>query len=67
MKLLPPYLFLASYLSQAALAVLCGLILSGISIPRLANESSGGRPLIEIVRQRKFVAAIICGVISDIC
>ncbi len=65
MKLLPPYLFLASYLSQAALAVLCGLILSGISIPRLADENSGGgRPLIEIVRQRKFVAAIICGVIS---
>ncbi|MEO7054240.1 MAG: MFS transporter [Rhizomicrobium sp.] len=65
MKLLPPYLFLASYLAMAALAVLCGLILSGISIPKLANENSGsGRPLIEIVRQRKFVAAIICGVIS---
>ncbi len=65
MKLLPPYLFLASYLAQAALAVLCGLILSGISIPRLADEiSNGGRPLMEIVRQRKFIAAIICGVIS---
>ena len=65
MKLLPPYLFLASYLAQAALAVLCGLILSGISIPKLADENTNaGRPLIEIVRQRKFVAAIICGVIS---
>src|SRR6185503_16044057 len=65
MKLLPPYLFLASYLSQAALAVLCGAILSGISIPKLADENTNaGRPLVEIIRQRKFVAAIICGVIS---
>jgi MFS family permease len=64
MKLLPPYLFLASYLAQAGLAVLCGLILAGISLPRLAAETSGGRPLLEIVRQRKFIAAIICGVIS---
>jgi MFS family permease len=64
MKLLPPYLFLASYLAMAALAVVCGLVLAGISIPKLANENGGGRPLIEIVRQRKFVAAIICGVIS---
>ena len=65
MKLLPPYLFVASYLAQAALAVVCGMVLSGISIPRLVSETTGhGRPLLEIVRQRKFVAAIVCGVIS---
>ncbi len=65
MKLLPPYLFLASYLAQAGLALLCGLVLSGISLPRLAAEKTGaGRPLAIIVRQRKFIAAIICGVIS---
>ena len=52
MKLLPPYLFLASYLAQAGLAVLCGLILSGIRLPRLAAEVHGGRPLLVIVRQR---------------
>ena len=64
MKLLPPYLFLASYLAQAGMALICGLILSGISLPRLANEAHGGRPLLKIVRQKKFIAAIICGVIS---
>jgi MFS family permease len=64
MKLLPPYLFLASYLAQAALAVVCGLILSGIALPPMPEERTGGRPLLEIVRQRKFLAAIICGVIS---
>ena len=64
MKLLPPYLFLASYLAQAGMALVCGMILSGISLPRLAGEAHGGRPLLEIVRQRKFVAAIICGIIS---
>ena len=64
MKLLPPYLFLASYLAQAGMAIVCGAILSGISLPQLADEAHGGRPLLEIVRQRKFVAAIICGVIS---
>src|SRR6185503_19504441 len=61
MKLLPPYLFLASYLAQAGLAVICGLILSGIKLPALAEERTGGRPLVEIIRQRKFIAAIICG------
>src|ERR1019366_7547773 len=65
MKLLPPYLFLASYLAQASLAVLCGLVLSGISLPHHAEEKvHGGRPLLVIVGQRKFIAAIICGVIS---
>jgi MFS family permease len=64
MKLLPPYLFLASYLAQAALALVCGLVLSGIALPPLPEERTGGRPLAEIVRQRKFLAAIICGVIS---
>ena len=65
MKLLPPYMFLASYLAQAGMALICGLILSGISLPRLAEENvQNGRPLGEIIRQRKFVAAIICGVIS---
>jgi MFS family permease len=65
MNLLPPYLFLASYLAQASLALLCGLVLSGISLPHHAEEKAhGGRPLRVIVGQRKFIAAIICGVIS---
>src|SRR4029079_2057795 len=52
------------YLAQAGMALVCGAILSGISLPQLADEAQGGRPLAEIVRQKKFVAAIICGVIS---
>src|SRR5262249_31507318 len=64
MKLLPPYLFLASYLAQAGMAIICGAILSGISLPRLADEAHGGRPLLEVVRPSKFLAAIICGVIT---
>ena len=64
MNLLPK-MFLASFLAQAGLAAICGAILTGVNLPPLAAEQAGrGRPLSEIVKQRKFIAAIVCGVIS---
>lgn len=65
MDLWQPYLFAATYLAQAAVAVLAGLILLGVRLPRPPGvELAGGRPLGVIVRQPRFIAAVICGVVS---
>ena len=65
--LLPPYLFAASYLGQAAFAVLAGIvILAFFRSPSGAHFTSTrvGRPIGEIARQPKFVVAVVCGVAS---
>lgn len=65
MDLWPPYLFAATFLVQAVVAVLSALILLGVRLPMpTAAEIAGGRPLIEIARQPRFVAAAICGAVS---
>ena len=65
MDLWPPYLFAASYLGQAVVALLAMALLSFVDIPRLAGESAGGgRPLMEVARQPAFVVAAICGVVT---
>jgi MFS family permease len=65
MDLWPPYLFAATYLAQAAIAVASGVILFGVRLPLpTASELAGGRPLGVIVRQPRFIVAVICGVVS---
>ncbi|MGZ5828966.1 MAG: MFS transporter [Xanthobacteraceae bacterium] len=63
---LPPILFAATYLAQAGLAALCGLILMLLKIPVPPRKQVGGegRPLSEIARQPKFIVAVACGVAS---
>ena len=65
MDLWQPYIFAATFLAQAAVAALCALVLLGVRIPApTAAEAAGGRPLGVIVRQPKFITAVICGVVS---
>lgn len=65
MDLWPPHLFAATYLAQAAVAALSALVLIGVRLPMpTAAEIAGGRPLGTIVRQPRFVTAVICGVVS---
>jgi len=65
MDLLPPYLFAATYLGQAALAALCALVLTGVRLPVPQGARHGtGRPLSEIAAQPRFVAAVMAGVVS---
>jgi predicted MFS family arabinose efflux permease len=61
-----PYLFAASFLAQAALALVSAAVLMLIRIPRLAAGAAtpGGRPLREIARQPRFIVAVACGVAS---
>jgi MFS family permease len=62
----PPYLFAASFLAQAAVAVAAAVVLSFLKIPTPPRVQAGGegRPLKEIVQQPRFVVAVVCGVAS---
>lgn len=65
MSLWPPYLFSATYLAQAGVALVSALVLSGVAIPPItATEASAGRPLAVIAAQPKFIAAVTCGMVS---
>jgi predicted MFS family arabinose efflux permease len=65
MDLWQPYVFAATFLAQAAVAVLSALVLVGVRIPMpTAAEVAGGRPLGVILRQPRFIIAVICGVVS---
>jgi MFS family permease len=62
----PPYLFAATYLAQAAVAIVAGLTLMFLKIPRppAPTAANAGRPLSEIARQPKFIVAVGCGIAS---
>jgi MFS family permease len=62
----PPYLFAASYLAQAAVAIVAAIVLTFLKIPTppRVQEGGEGRPLTQILQQPRFVVAVICGVAS---
>lgn len=63
--ILPQYLFAASYLAQAVVAVVAAGVLTLVKIPKLPPIPAGAgdaRPLREIFRQPKLIAAVICGI-----
>lgn len=65
MDLWQPYLFAFSFLVQAAVALVAMGILAGVDMPKPAPaDLHGGRPLLDIVIQPRFIAAALCGVIS---
>ncbi|MDN5843094.1 MAG: MFS transporter [Alcaligenaceae bacterium] len=65
MDLWPPHMFAATFLIQAAVAVIAALILLGVRLPMPSvAEVAGGRPLATIARQPRFIAAVISGSVS---
>src|SRR5271154_3538874 len=65
MNVWPPYLFAFSFVVQAIVALVAMAILSGVDAPKPSPaDLHGGRPLFEIVRQPRFIAAALCGVIA---
>ena len=64
MDLTPGRMFAASYMAQACVAVVAMVVLSGVRLPRPAVNVARGRPLGDIVRQRSFIVAALCGVVS---
>src|SRR5215470_16496531 len=65
MDVWPPYLFAFSFVVQAGVALIAMAILAGVDAPKpAAADLHGGRPLLEIARQPRFIAAALCGVIA---
>src|ERR1700737_2004889 len=65
MDIWPPYFFAFSFVVQAVVALVAMAILAGVDAPEPApSDLHGGRPLFEIVRQPRFIAAALCGVIA---
>jgi MFS family permease len=65
MDIWQPHLFAFSFVMQAVVALVAMIILSGVDAPRPAPaDLHGGRPLLEIVRQPRFIAAALCGIIA---
>lgn len=65
MDIWPPYLFAFSFAAQAVVAVIAMVVLLGVDSPKPAMaDLHGGRPLFEIARQPRFIAAAICGVVA---
>ena len=61
----PPYLFAVSFLVQAVVALIAMAVLAGVNAPKpVAAQITGGRPLTEIIKQPRFIAAVICGAVS---
>ena len=65
MDIWPPYLFAFSFVVQAAVALVAMAILAGVDAPKPEPaDLHGSRPLFDIVRQPRFIAAAICGIVS---
>src|SRR5947209_7292334 len=65
MDVWPPYLFAFSFAVQAAVALLAMAVVAGVNAPKpVAADLHGGRPLLTIVTQPRFIAAALCGVIA---
>ncbi len=65
MDLWSPNLFVVSYLAQAVVALVAVAVLFGVDLPRSAPaDLARGRPLPAIIRQPRFIVAVICGVVS---
>src|ERR1700751_5392625 len=65
MDVWPPYLFAFSFVMQALVALIAMATLAGVDAPRPAPSALHlGRPLLEIARQPRFIAAALCGVIA---
>lgn len=59
-----PYLFAGSFIAQAAVALVSAAVLALVKIPMPPAHitANPGRPLSEIARQPRFIAAVACGV-----
>jgi MFS family permease len=65
MNLWEPYVFAASYLVQAMVALVSITVLLQVKAQVVtAKPADDARPLSLIIRQPRFIAAVICGIIS---
>ncbi len=65
MDIWPPYLFAFSFATQAVIALIAMAVVAGVDAPPPPPADFGaGRPLMQIARQPRFIAAAISGIVS---
>ena len=65
MDLWQPYVFAASFIAQSAVAAVSAVVLLGIRLPKMTAATTGaGRPLGVILRQPRFITAVVCAVVA---
>lgn len=65
MNLVPGPAFMGTYLVMAAIIAGCSLVVARIDLPQTQpDRRDKGRSLVHIVRQPRFLAAIVCGAVS---
>lgn len=66
MNLWSPHTYVITYLASAGVAVLSAIVLLGVKFEHQPKVSSrtAGRPIGDILRQPKFMVAMLCGVVS---
>ncbi len=66
MDLWPPYAYVATYVAAGAVAILSALVLRKVKFEHqpAVSAKAQGRPMAEILKQPRFVVAMICGVVS---
>ena len=65
MDLWSPHIFVVSYLAQSVVALVAMALLAGVDLPPLtASDVARGRPLGTIIRQPRFIMAVVCGVVT---
>ena len=65
MNAFPPYLFMASFAAQAVVALVAMAVVGTVDAPKpTLLDTAGARPLLDVVRQPKFLIAALCGVVS---
>ena len=65
MGLWAPNVFVISYLAQTGVAIIAMVVLAGVELPRITRiDAAAGRPLGVIIRQPRFIVAVVCGVVT---
>ncbi|GMQ54979.1 MFS transporter [Halopseudomonas aestusnigri] len=66
MNLWAPHTFVVTFLVQALVAALAGLVLMGVRVPAPSAEetATGGRKLSVLATQPRFLIAVTCGAVS---
>ncbi|WP_226806882.1 MFS transporter [Candidatus Vallotia cooleyia] len=65
MDLWTPHPFAVTFLAQAVMGILSACSLKGVYLPKpTKTEDNSARPIILILRQPRFVTAVICAVVS---
>jgi MFS family permease len=60
----PAFPFAASFLALGFLALMAIPVVALLNAPPPAKQASGGRPLSEIMRQPRFITAVVAGLVS---